>query len=171
MQKVDTSGSVLRSLFAQKAWANGELFSALLNVDNTANAAEVHNAVRVLNHVYVVDSIFQAHLKAEPHSFEATNTKETPTAESLWAAVRLLDSWFLDYVGGLSPNALSEQVVFRFTDGDLGSMSREEVLMHVITHGSYHRGAAGQVLRGAGIAPPRDLYTRFLHLSEPSRRG
>ena len=171
MQKPHPSCLVLKSLFAQKAWANGELFSALASVDTTVNAAEIHSAVRVLNHVFVVDSIFQAHLKGEAHSFEATNTKETPTPQSLWADVQVLDSWFQSYVDSLSPKAFHEQLVFRFTDGDMGSMSREEMLMHVITHGAYHRGAAGQVLRGAGIAPPRDLYTRFLHLSEPSRRG
>jgi uncharacterized damage-inducible protein DinB len=171
MQKLHPTCFVLKSLFAQKAWANDELFSALASADTTANAEVFHNAVRVLNHVFVVDSIFQAHLKGEAHSFEATNTKETPTRQSLWADVQALDSWFKRYVDSLSPKALHEQLAFRFTDGDLGSMSREEMLMHVITHGGYHRGAAGQILRGAGIAPPRDLYTRYLHMSEPSRRG
>lgn len=56
---------------------------------------------------------------------------------------------------------MHEQLVFGFIDADSGSMSRGEMLMHVITHGSCHLGAAGQVLRGADIAPPRDLYTRF----------
>ncbi len=171
MQKPPPSSLVFKSLFAQKAWANGELFSVLASVDTTANAAEIHSAVRVLNHVFVVDSIFQAHLKGEAHSFEGTNTKETPTPQSLLADVQVLDSWFQSYVDSLSLNALNERLVFRFIDGDRGSMSREEMLMHVITHGGYHRGAAGQILRGAGVAPPRDLYTRFLHISEPSRRG
>ena len=49
-------------------------------------------------------------------------------------------------------------------------MSREEVLFHVLTHGGYHRGNVGQVLKSVSVAPPRDLYTRFLHQSEPVRR-
>ena len=44
------------------------------------------------------------------------------------------------------------------------------MLLHVITHGYYHRGNVGQVLKSMAIAPPRDLYTKFLHLQEPSRR-
>ncbi|WP_275636783.1 hypothetical protein [Chromobacterium sphagni] len=43
--------------------------------------------------------------------------------------------------------------------------------MHVITHGGYHRGAAGRILAQQDIAPPRDLYTRFLHDSQPARRA
>jgi uncharacterized damage-inducible protein DinB len=49
-------------------------------------------------------------------------------------------------------------------------MTREEILLHVITHGGYHRGNVGQMLKSISIAPPRDLYTKFLHVSEPERR-
>jgi hypothetical protein len=28
----------------------------------------------------------------------------------------------------------------------------------------------GQVLKSMGVAPPRDLFTKFLHLQEPQRR-
>ena len=70
----------------------------------------------------------------------------------------------------LAAPALSEFLDFTFTDGDGGRMSREEILLHVLTHGGYHRGNVGQVLKSISIAPPRDLYTKFLHQSEPSRR-
>jgi uncharacterized damage-inducible protein DinB len=49
-------------------------------------------------------------------------------------------------------------------------MSREEMLLHVVTHGGYHRGNVGEVLKSIAIDPPRDLYTKYLHLSEPDRR-
>ncbi|MFM8689816.1 MAG: DinB family protein [Candidatus Limnocylindrus sp.] len=164
------SHSALGSLFAYKAWANAELLAALSEVAASAHPDEARNAIRILNHVYVVDRIFQAHLEGKAHAYAATNTKETPTVEALTAAVRELDAWYLAYAQGLPPSALREQVRFRFTDGDAGLMSREEILLHVITHGGYHRGAAGQVMRGALVAPPRDLYTRFLHIAEPERR-
>ena len=62
------------------------------------------------------------------------------------------------------------ELAFQFTDGDQGCMSREEMLFHVITHGAYHRGNVGQMLKGIDVAPPRDLLTKFLHLREPQRR-
>ena len=165
------SNSALGSLFAYKAWANAELFAALGAVDASAHPDEARNAIRILNHVYVVDRIFQAHLEGKAHAYTATNTKETPTVQALAAAVKELDTWYVSYAEGLAPSALREQVRFMFTDGDSGSMSREEILLHVVTHGGYHRGAAGQVMRGASVAPPRDLYTRFLHIAEPERRS
>lgn len=48
-------------------------------------------------------------------------------------------------------------------------MAREEMLFHVITHGAYHRGNVGQVMKSISIAPPRDLYTKFLHGVAPDK--
>ena len=162
--------SALSSLFGYKAWANEELFAALAEVNAEKYPAEVNTAIRILNHIYVVDSIFKAHLAGGDHGYAATNTKETPTLTALAAAVKELDAWFLAYVNNLPNSLRQEQVQFVFTDGDTGLMSREEMLLHVISHGGYHRGAAGQVMRTTCVAPPRDLYTRFLHESEPGRR-
>jgi uncharacterized damage-inducible protein DinB len=163
--------STLQTLFGYKAWANAELLAQLATIDAAVHATALHSAIRVLNHTHVVDRIFKGHLLGEPHGHSATNTKETPTLQALAAAMRELDAWYVSYVQGLPAAALHEQVRFTFTDGDSGLMTREEILLHVITHGGYHRGQAGQVMRGAGAAPPRDLYTRFLHASEPARRA
>ncbi len=45
---------------------------------------------------------------------------------------------------------------FRFTDGAPGRMSREEMLMHVVTHGVGHRGqvSALMLLNSLTPAPP-----------------
>ena len=48
-------------------------------------------------------------------------------------------------------------------------MSREEILLHVLGHGGDRRGNVGQVLKSFSVAPPRDLYTSFLHRNEPLR--
>jgi uncharacterized damage-inducible protein DinB len=150
--------STLQSLFRYKAWANDELLTLLGSIDAVANPTVLHSAIRVLNHAHVVDGIFKGHLLGVPHGYKATNTQDTPTLPALGAAVRELDAWYIGYVGSLVDASLHEQIRFRFTDGDAGLMTREEILLHVITHSGYHRGQAGQVMRSAGVAPPRDLY-------------
>ena len=162
--------NTLQSLFAQKSWANNELFKVLATVNAEQHAVAVHTAIRTLNHIYVVDRIFQAHLSSKQHGYRATNTDATPDFGVLQLAVAETDAWFETYASATAINALSDKVSFRFTDGDTGTMTREEILLHVITHGSYHRGNVGQVLKSISVAPPRDLYTKFLHVREPSRR-
>ena len=161
---------ILSSLFAHKSWSNTELFNAVAEVNSTTHPDQLHAAIRTLNHIYVVDRIFQAHLSGEQHEFKATNTEETPDLGELQFAVGETDSWFEKYISNASPETLAESLSFTFTDGDAGRMTRQEMLFHVITHGAYHRGNVGQILKSTSVSPPRDLYTKFLHFSEPSRR-
>jgi uncharacterized damage-inducible protein DinB len=163
------SVSTLKSLFGYKAWANSELFSALGAVPAEQGDA-LHLCIRTLNHIHVVDRLFRARLAGEPAPFNATNTDPTPSLDQLWMDVADTDAWFVDYVASLADADLAETLDFTFTDGERGRMSREEILLHIITHGGYHRGNVGQMLKGLSIAPPRDLYTKFLHQSEPDRR-
>lgn len=159
----------LQSLFAYKSWAQRELF-ALLATLPPEHAQPLYGCIRTLNHIHVVDEIFKAHLSAQRHPFAATNTPDTPSLAQLSATSAATDAWYKQYLACLEPAALQETIDFAFTDGDHGRMTCEEMLLHVITHGAYHRGNVGQVLKSIGIAPPRELYTRFLHSTEPQRR-
>jgi uncharacterized damage-inducible protein DinB len=162
--------SILIALFAYKTWANDEILSALRKLDEAIHKDDRHLAIRIMNHTYVVDQIFRAQLLRQPHDFAATNTPDTPTLAALTAAIAASDAWFVQYVRTLSATQLHESLKFKFTDGDAGTMTREEILHHLITHGSYHRGAAGRILANLSIAPPRDVFSGFLHKTEPARR-
>ena len=164
------SKKILTSLFAQKAWANRELFDVVASVSPVDHAAPLHTAIRVLNHIYVVDRIFRAHLLGEQHGYTATNTTQTPELGELQFAVTETDIWFQNYLASQGEHQLDESLAFQFTDGDAGTMTREEMLFHVLSHGSYHRGNVGQVLKDIAVSPPRDLLTKFLHVHEPTRR-
>lgn len=165
------SNSPLHSLFRYKAWADGELLDALATLDPQRHPEAHHNALRIFNHIHVVDAIFKGNLLGEPHGFSATNTPETPTQASLRTAIGTLDAWYLAYVAGLSQADGEAVLSFHFVDGDKGQMSREEMLLHLVTHGGYHRGAIGRILVQCDITPPRDTLTTFLHRSEPERRN
>ncbi len=162
--------NVLTSLFNYKAWANAALFAELQKVDATEHAEQREAAIRLLNHIYVVDGIFAAHLAGREHACTATNTVETPSLEELHFAVAERDAWYVQYASAVSPASLAEQVSFKFTDGLHGTMTREEMLVHVSTHGAYHRGAVGRIMAQIGTPPPRDLFTIYLHTTEPARR-
>lgn len=162
---------LLTSLFEFKAWANAATLPVIARLDPAGQAEARHAALRLMNHIHVVDNIFRAHLGGQPHGHGATNTVDTPTVEALGEAMASTDAWYVDFVAGVDPARLAEAVTFRFTDGDGGRMSRQEMLLHVITHGGYHRGAVGRILSQQGLAPPRELFTGHLHRTEPQRRA
>lgn len=165
-----TTPALFGELFGHKAAIDRQFFEKMALIDATVHAERRLAALRILNHAHVVDRIFAAHLRGAPHGYTATNTTETPELDALAQAVAETDAWYQSYVAAIAPEALSEPIAFTFTDGDAGRMTRAEMLLHVCLHSSNHRGAVGQLLKECGVPPPRDLLTRYLHQTEPSRR-
>jgi len=161
----------MKSKFRYKAWANAEILDSIAKVDPSQHPEQWTLAVRLMNHTCVVDRIFAAHLSGETHEFQGTNTPETPTLNQLRDRISASDEWYQRYVSQVSSGELVQPISFTFTDGDRGSMTREEMLFHVLVHGAYHRGNVGMALTACGIDRPKDTFTRFLHLSEPGRRS
>jgi uncharacterized damage-inducible protein DinB len=163
--------SILVSLFKYKAWANTELHVALAKFDAQEHPSEFRAMLHILDHVNVVDRIFQGHLKgADTSHFKATHSEQTPSLSELRDIVSATDDWYLQFVSSISAEHLKQRMHFTFVDGDKGAMSCEEMLLHVITHGGYHRGSVGQMLEDRGFDSPPDSLTKFLHRHEPERR-
>jgi uncharacterized damage-inducible protein DinB len=161
--------ALLREMFRYNAWANAAFFAKLEECPDQHHA-ERHVAIRQLNHCLVVNRIFKAHLTGKPHGYTADNTPETPSLSELAAAVASSDQWYLDYLETVSEAELEETIAFRFTDGDRGCMSRQEILTHAAIHGAYHRGEVGRILRQIEAPLPWDTFAVFLHQTEPERR-
>jgi len=159
----------LLHLFQYKAWADDELLTALAKLDREALTVKL--AIKALSHTYVVDRIFAAHLRREAHDYASANPGELPALDSLSADIRTTDREYVDYVSALDREQLAEQIDFAFTDGAPGRMSREEMLMHVITHGVGHRGQVSAVMLLNSVPPAKDGLTTYLHEAEASARG
>ena len=151
----------LRTLFQYKAWANDELLTALAKLGNDSPIATL--AIQALSHTYVVDQIFAAHLRRKPHGYTSTNSSQMPTLEQLSADIRSGDRAYVEYVSMLDRNRLADRIDFTFTDGNPGCMSREEILMHVVTHGVGHRGQVSAVMLLNSVTPVKDGFTTYLH--------
>ncbi|MEL6113807.1 DinB family protein [Photobacterium sp. SP02] len=157
--------------FQYKQWANAELlqlgelqFSKLPEVDATF-------FVRILNHTTVVDSLFISRIIGEPEKYSDDNTVETPSISELRQTMNEHDSWLVNYTQSATPEELKRIVSFKFIDGAFGQLTVEEILLHLLTHGSNHRGMASRVLAENGLERPKDTLTRYLHETEPTRRA
>jgi len=166
-----SSMALLREMFRYNAWANAAFFEKLALLDPDQQGEPRHLTIRVLNHCYVVNRIFVAHLTAAPHGYTADNTLDTPALGDLRDAVAATDRWYLDYLDRVSEAELDQSIAFVFTDGDRGCMSRREMLTHAAIHGAYHRGEVGRILKQISAALPWDTFAVFLHQTEPERRN
>jgi uncharacterized damage-inducible protein DinB len=159
----------LQRLFRYKAWANDELLTALSRLGGEVPITKL--AIKALSHSHVVDRIFAAHVRRKNHTYTSANLGEMPTLGDLSADIRASDREYVDYISALDRDQFAERIDFTFTDGAPGCMSREEMLMHVITHGIGHRGQVSAVMLLNSIKPATDGFTTYLHTAEGSTRG
>jgi uncharacterized damage-inducible protein DinB len=169
-QGLNTVDSSLQTLLDYKAWGDQELMAFVCEQHSSAPPELLHKALRLMNHIHVVDCIFAAHLAGQAHPYSSTNTEDTPTPEELLWRMQETNAQLQTLAQNLQPQQALQRIHFAFTDGDGGGMSPFEMLLHVCVHSTYHRGQVGQMFKDAGIAPPRELLTRKLHTQEPGRR-
>ena len=149
-------------LIAEKRWADRGLYDVVRQNFNRLTNEDASIMLRILDHIHVVDRIFQHHLQGLPHTFQAPRSQEIPELQALAKSMRELDDWYASYVGSLAENDFEQSVDFVFTSGKPARMRRSEIILHVCLHGNYHRGNAGAVLQLKGISPSRDAITDFL---------
>jgi uncharacterized damage-inducible protein DinB len=133
-----------RILARYNAWANKLIFEAVAWLPEgealKPRQTLFRNIVHMLNHNYVIDRIFQAHLEGRAHGYTARNTPDHPPLAELWRAQQEIDAWYIAWSDGMTDEALAQTVSFTFVGGGQGVMTRGEILMHITNHTTYHRG-------------------------------
>jgi uncharacterized damage-inducible protein DinB len=147
-----------RMLTRYKAWSNQVMFDAVAALPPGEAVKErkslFRNMVHTLNHNYVIDAIWQAHLQGRAHGYTARNTADHPPLAQLWTKQQAMDQWYITWGDALTEDALAEKLQFTLIGGNAGSMSRYDMLLHVVTHTSYHRGFVAAMFFEVPARPP-----------------
>lgn len=149
-------------LIAIKRWADRGLHDVIEDNIGQLSGDDTSILLRILDHIHVVDRIFQHHLQGMPHTFQAPRSAHLPDFRALRDGTKEVDDWYTAYAQSLSEKDLEEPLDFLYTSGKAARMRRSEILLHVCLHGTYHRGNAGAVLQLRGIKPNPDAFTDFI---------
>src|SRR5262245_45707628 len=148
-------------LVSYKRWADRGLYDVVGQKLERLDTQDAAVLLQVLDHIRVVDMIFQHHLRGLPHTFRVPRSEQMPEFRALADSVREIDDWYVSYVESLAASDFDQPVDFVFTNGKPARMRRGEIILHVCLHGTYHRGNAGILLQKNGIAPGDDRLTDF----------
>jgi uncharacterized damage-inducible protein DinB len=133
-----------RTLARYRRWADRLTFDAVAALPPGEATKErptlFKTMVGTLNHNYVIDLVWQAHLEGRDHGFTARNLVLHPELSDLRQAQQAVNQWYIDWSERQSQASLDEVVNFTFIGGEKGSMSRGDMLLHVVNHATYHRG-------------------------------
>ncbi|HEX5960071.1 MAG TPA: DinB family protein [Rhodanobacteraceae bacterium] len=162
----------LETLARYKAWADERLYTMLagLSVEQLAAPTPIFagSILRTLNHVYLMDVVWKSHLLGVPHGLTTRNPEATPPLSELRDAQREIDAWYIDYAAAMTPDARDDVVRFTFIGGGDGALRREDIVLHVINHTTYHRGHITAMLNQIGYQPRATDLPVYLREASPS---
>jgi uncharacterized damage-inducible protein DinB len=158
-----------RSLARYKAWADDLTLRSVAQLPPGEADRErptlFKTIIGTLNHSYVVDLIWRAHLEGRAHGFGARNVIVHPGIEALTAAQREANEWLIGWVDGQTDASLRELVSFTLVSGEAGTLSRGAILLHIVNHATYHRGWVADLFYQIPAKPPTTDWNIFLQRS------
>jgi uncharacterized damage-inducible protein DinB len=104
------------------------------------------NIVHTMNHIYVIDLIWQAHLEGRDHHLTARNSAQSPTLEEWWTQQHAIDQWYEQWSDKQTDETLADRRPVVLIGGNRVVMSQAEMLLHLYHHTAYHRGYAGDMI-------------------------
>ncbi|MGH7033880.1 MAG: DinB family protein [Stellaceae bacterium] len=147
-----------KKLARYNAWANRVLFDAVAALPPGEAEKErpslFKTMIGTLNHLYVIDLMWQAHLEGRPHGFTRRDDVLHPELADLRRAQQAIDQWYFDWAARQTEASLEEPVAFTLTTGNKGAMTRGEILLHVVNHSTYHRGWVCDLFFQVPARPP-----------------
>ena len=148
------------------SWANALTVTDLITVDVAELTRErpttFKTILSTLNHIFVVEDIFRAHIDGRDHGYTWRNTDQVPTLPVLQKHLADMDAWFIEFADGLNDKDLATEIDFEFVGGGAGRMSRSAILNHLAIHASYHRGFIGDMMYQIPTTPSANDLPVFL---------
>jgi len=132
-------------LFRHSSWANALLARAV------SEQALDPRATRILAHLHATDWLWLRRLGADGP--DVSVWPQWAPAESAAQGEELGAAW-RSFLEPLDAAGLTRTIHYTNTRGEPWSSVVEDVLDHVLLHGSHHRGQLVLLLREAGMEPP-----------------
>jgi uncharacterized damage-inducible protein DinB len=150
------SADTLRTHLAYTTWASQRLVDAAARLSPEELTRDFQTAdgsvLRTLAHVFAADRVWLARLTQAPISeFISEADYSLAVLQNDWPA--LLDRW-RQWAAGLTDESAQAIVAYKDMKGNPYSRPLWQLVLHVVNHGTHHRGQVSGFLRVLGHTPP-----------------
>lgn len=142
--------------FNYKKWADERTLDAINHVNKKEFSDSYSFVLQQISHIVIVEELFRSRLENKSPLHEATNSDIVPRLDELIKRLQVTSNWYINYVSNIEK--FQNVIPFKFVDGKSGAMRANEILFHILNHGSYHRGSIAHALDSAGVSHPPDGY-------------
>lgn len=150
--------NILQMLTRYNEWANKTIFDAVLALPEGEPSRQrptlFKTMINTLNHIHVVNLIWQAHIEKRSHGIHALDTVLYADLPTLRCAQQAIDTWYVKFADTLSDTDADRPVQFTLIGGRNGQMRMGEVILHVVNHTTYHRGFVADLFYAVPARPP-----------------
>ena len=151
------SAEVLRSHIDYTAWASQRVVEAIghLNVDELSRdfGTADKNVLGTLVHTFAADRIWMGRIEGNiPARFlDLEKDMHLHVLRTGWPAVH--QRW-KQWAAGLSDHDIEQPLLYKDMEGNEHSTPAWQIVLHVVNHGTHHRGQTAGFLRAMGHTPP-----------------
>ena len=153
----------LARLFDHVRWADSRARVSL----SDSPGALVERALELYCHVLGAEHVWLARLKGEQATVAVWPRLSLGETEALAAE---LHASFETYLDSLRPGDLDRDVTYTNSAGQEFTSRVEDILLHIVLHGSYHRGQVAMLIRDGGGTPAPTDYIAFVRGSPTATR-
>jgi uncharacterized damage-inducible protein DinB len=144
----------LRRLVDHLAWADRRVLEGL-RVDPGTDAA----ALEYFAHVLGTEHVWISRIRQQPPEVAVWPRLTLDECAALGERNRRdLESM----IGGLTPESLAREVPYVNSAGDSFVSRLDDILLHIMLHGAYHRGQVSLMVRRSGGTPMPTDYIAFV---------
>lgn len=150
------SADLLRTQFAYNAWANRRLVEAASELSQEELTHDFrtadHSVLETLVHVFAAERVWLARLQGGPNPGFVTEADRSIAAlRNDWPA--LAERWDL-WLRGLTDESAAALISYHDMKGTPWTQRLDKLVLHVVNHGTHHRGQVSGFLRALGHTPP-----------------
>jgi uncharacterized damage-inducible protein DinB len=147
----------LRAHMRYSAWASRRIVDALAILNDVELARDFQTAdktvIATLAHIYAADRIWLARVQGQrPEKFIDPDVDcRMETLRDDWPA--LFDRWDA-VLGAQSDQSVEHLISYHNLKGEALETPLWQIVLHVVNHGTHHRGQVSGFLRAMGHVPP-----------------
>lgn len=121
------------------------------------------SVVGTLAHVFAADRVWMARIQGQPPAKFITDAdRDLPLLNREWPA--LLQVW-QQWAAGLTEENVTRIASYQDIKGNSFTTEWWKIVLHVVNHGTHHRGQVSGFLRAMGqVPPPLDLMAYYRQL-------
>lgn len=146
----------IQLLYKYNSWANTRILTAASNVTNEqfiSSALHPHNDLRqTLTHILFAEWLWRNRWMGQPQTTPFLE-EEFPTFKALQARWAVEEKALNEFVAALTDEKLNSAFQYKTTKGVAYENILWQIMVHVVNHGTQHRGEVAAILTELGHSP------------------